>query len=209
MTEEAQPEGPFTLDTAKNLERVRFLEGDRIFLTPECADDFDVSYRWQHDREMQALGGVSYVPTSPERFRREFEDRLQNKNVVLLTIIMSDTGAPAGLINLFSIRQESGTAEWGLVLDQNYRRRGIGTEAARLLLGYAFDTLGLRRVTSETHSGNEGSQALQIRLGCVREATLRQGGWVNNQIVDRIFFGLLREEYREAKARWSGPSSAE
>ncbi len=186
------------MDTTKNLERVRFLEGNRIFLTSECADDFDVFSRWEHDKEMQALGGVTHTAKSPERLRKEFDERRQEDDVILLTIIMSDTGAQAGLINLFSINRATGVAEWGLVLDKAYRRQGIGLEASRLLIGYAFDTLGLRRLTSETHSGNEGSQALQMRLGCVHEGTLRQGGCINGKIVDRLFYGLLHEEYKLA-----------
>ena len=189
------------MDTTMNLERVRFLEGNRIFLTPECSDDFDVYCRWEHDKELQAMGGVTYTPKSPERLRKEFDERRQDDDVVLLTVILSDTGAQAGLINLFSINRDTGVAEWGLVLDKAHRRQGFGSEASRLLLDYAFDTLGLRRLTSETHSGNEGSQVLQIRLGCVHEGTLRQGGCVNGQIVDRLFYGLLREEYKLAAAR--------
>ncbi len=197
------------MDTAKNLERIRFLEGDRIFLTPECPDDFEAYKRWQYDKEMQAMGGESYTAKNPERVRKEFDDRAMDEGVILLTIIMSDSGAQAGLINIFSINQETGVAEWGLVLDKAYRRQGIATEAGRLMLRYAFETLGLRRLTSETHSGNKASQALQTSLGCVREGTLRQGARINNQVVDRIIFGMLVEEYETAKARWSGPSSAE
>ncbi len=193
------------MDTRKNLERVRFLEGERIFLTPETSDDFDVFYRWEHDKEMQALGGLTYSAKNPESYKKEFDDRLHNNDAILQTIILSDSGAPAGLINLFSINRESGVAEWGLILDRKYRRQGIGTKASRLILEYAFDTLGLRRLVSETHSANEGSLALQTSLGCVREATLREGGRINNQIIDRVIFGLLKEEYRAAKAHWPKP----
>ncbi len=183
------------MDTTKNLERIRFLESDRIFLTPECMDDYDNFYRWQNDKEIQAGDGRTYRPVGPVKAREDFKAQLDNKNFVRLSIIMSDTGVQAGRICIYSIDQEHKIAQWGITLDRAFWRQGIGSEAARLLLKHAFEDLGMQKMHSVTNSGNEASAKFQESLGFLQEARLRQQEIINNQIVDQLHFGMLREEY--------------
>ncbi len=179
----------------KNLERIRFLEGVRIFLTPECMDDFDNFYRWHNDKEIQAGDGRTYVPMGPEKAREYYKAQLENKNFTRLSIIMSKTGVQAGRICIYGIEPEHRIAEWGLMLDKEFWRQRIGSEAARLLLKYAFEDLGMRKIHSVTNSGNVASMKFQENLGFVQEGCLRQQEIINNQIVDQMHYGMLRKEY--------------
>jgi len=183
------------MDTTKNLERVKFLESERLFLTPECRDDFDNYYRWQNDREIQQGDGRTYRPTGPEKARKSFEAQLEDKNFIRLSIILSNTGVQAGRICIYGIDPQVRVAQWGLMLDKAFWRQGIGTEASRLFLKYAFGDLGMRKMHSVTNSGNVASVKFQASLGLVQEACLRQQEIINNQKVDQLHFGILREEY--------------
>ncbi len=189
------------MDMTRNLERVRFLQGDRLFLTPECIDDYDNYYRWQNDREIQAGDGSTYRPLGPEKARKNFEAQLEDKGFIRLSIIMSNTGAHAGRICIYDIDPQVRVAQWGLLLDKAFWRQGIGTEAARLLLAYAFGDLGMRKMHSVTNSGNVASVKFQESLGLVQEACLRQQEIINNQKVDQLHFGMLRAEYEEQIGR--------
>ncbi len=179
----------------KNLERVRFLEGERLFLTPESMDDFDNYYKREMNRELQYLGGLTYRALERETTRKQFESRITSKDSETLSMIHNETGEQLGRIVLFSIRQEDRTAEWGLVIPQEHWRQGYGTEAAKLLLKHAFEDLGLRKLRSATHSGNEGSMKFQESLGCIREGVHRQDQIINGESVDAVWYGMLREEY--------------
>ncbi|NDZ74843.1 GNAT family N-acetyltransferase, partial [Streptomyces sp. SID10362] len=55
------------------------------------------------------------------------------------------------------------SATWG---------NGYGTETARALLRWAYDTLDLNRVQAETDTRNVGSARVLEKLGFVREGTL-------------------------------------
>jgi RimJ/RimL family protein N-acetyltransferase len=48
------------------------------------------------------------------------------------------------------------------------RGRGIATKAVRLLCRWAFDSLGLERITLQTRPGNARSQAVARRAGFQR-----------------------------------------
>ena len=84
-----------------------------------------------------------------------------------------------------------GSGAWG---------QGYATEAARALLGWAFEVLDLNRVQAETDTRNAGSARVLEKLGFVREGTLREDCVVNGDVSDSWVYGLLRREWRNADA---------
>ena len=64
-------------------------------------------------------------------------------------------------------------AEIGYWVKREARRRGVALGAARLVVAWAFDELGVERLELLTYPGNEASQALAGRLGFTRECLLR------------------------------------
>lgn len=85
---------------------------------------------------------------------------------------------------------------------QRVQRTGLNTEAKRLLLGHAFDTLGCESLTLETSHENLRSQAAIQRLGAKRDGILRahmrhrDGG-----LRDTHVFSILRSEWPEISAQ--------
>jgi RimJ/RimL family protein N-acetyltransferase len=76
--------------------------------------------------------------------------------------------------------------------------QGYATEAARALLGWAFDTLDLNRVQAETDTRNAHSARVLEKLGFTREGTLREDCVVNGDVSDSWVYGLLRREWSPA-----------
>ncbi len=75
---------------------------------------------------------------------------------------------------------------------------GYATEAARMLLGWALDTLDLNRVQAEVDTRNNASARVLEKLGFVREGTLREDCIANGEVSDSWVYGLLRREWRPA-----------
>lgn len=79
---------------------------------------------------------------------------------------------------------------------------GRNAETKLLLMGHAFETLGLERVAFRTDIRNERSQRAIERLGAVREGVhrhemrRRDGSWR-----DSVHYSILRTEWPTAKAR--------
>lgn len=81
------------------------------------------------------------------------------------------------------------------IFDAGLRGRGLGREITRLVLDWAFGTLGAHRVQLEVLSGNDRAircyQACGFRQeGVLREAELYPDGWR-----DFILMGILRAEH--------------
>ncbi|MFR9779540.1 GNAT family N-acetyltransferase [Micromonospora sp. MS34] len=56
-------------------------------------------------------------------------------------------------------------ADLGYRLVRRYWRQGLASEASRVLLRHAFDTVGLRRVIAQTMTVNAGSQGVMKAVG--------------------------------------------
>ena len=73
-------------------------------------------------------------------------------------------------LDLFADRQ---AAEIGYWVKKEARRRGVALGAARLVIDWAFEELGVERLEILMYPGNEASQALAGKLGFTRECLLR------------------------------------
>jgi RimJ/RimL family protein N-acetyltransferase len=85
--------------------------------------------------------------------------------------------------------------------DETRRGRGIGTEATKLALAYAFETLNLERIELRVIDTNTQARDLYRRLGFVEEGRLRRAAFDEGAAVDVIVMGLLRGEYIASGAR--------
>jgi RimJ/RimL family protein N-acetyltransferase len=77
--------------------------------------------------------------------------------------------------------------------------QGYATEAARALLGWAFDTLDLNRVQAEADTRNVASARVLEKLGFVREGTLREDCVVDGEVSDSWVYGLLRRDWSDLR----------
>lgn len=83
-----------------------------------------------------------------------------------------------------------------------WQRTALNTEAKRLLLGHAFDTLGCIRVELKTDARNERSRRAILRLGATEEGTLRHHMITGTgRIRDTVYFSVLREEWPGVRER--------
>lgn len=76
-----------------------------------------------------------------------------------------------------------------------YQGRGLATEAARVLIDYAFSRLGLHRIYARTGADNVRSWRLMERLGMRREAHFVRSHVVNGAWRDEYIYAVLAEEW--------------
>lgn len=103
-----------------------------------------------------------------------------------------------GTCLLFRFEPASARAELGYVLGQPYWGAGYMHEALSALLGFAFETLALRRIEAEVDPRNLASDRLLLRLGFTREGLLRQRWVMKGEAKDSNIYGLLRDEWPSA-----------
>ena len=101
----------------------------------------------------------------------------------------------AGDALLWGVDPHNRFAHLGLSLRPSFRGRGLGTDVARVLCRYGFETRGLQRLQVDTLADNEAMLRAAAQAGFTREGTLRQAAWVNGAFADEVILGQLAAEW--------------
>ena len=81
----------------------------------------------------------------------------------------------------------------GLTLLPEYRGRGIGTAAHRLLVEHLFAFTRVHRLEAFTDGENVAEQKTLERVGFQREGVMRQVTWRNGSWRDEVIYALFRD----------------
>jgi RimJ/RimL family protein N-acetyltransferase len=85
---------------------------------------------------------------------------------------------------------------------ERVQRTAVNTSAKLLLCTYAFETLGVRRISWKTDVRNQRSRAAILRLGAQFDGILRAQRPAADGIVrDSAFFSMLASEWPAAKEK--------
>lgn len=85
-------------------------------------------------------------------------------------------------------------AELGYWISIPYRNKGYATEAARAVIDYGFDELGLRRIQATHSDGNPASGRVLERAGMAYEGTLRQYNALGNGSGDVKMYSIIKPD---------------
>ena len=95
---------------------------------------------------------------------------------------------------LFTYGAKHKTQELGYGISAKYWEQGYFSEAAREVIRYGFEVLGLKRIQVPTRADNLRSVNAALRLGFIREATLKSFYETNRGWVDCALFSMVRAE---------------
>jgi RimJ/RimL family protein N-acetyltransferase len=109
-------------------------------------------------------------------------------------------GILAGDCALLLLKSAPRIGEIGYTFARAYQGNGLATEAARAVIDYAFDTLGLNRVIATCDCRNLPSQALMERLPMRREGHFIQNIWFKGEWCDEFHYAVLRDEWKRLRA---------
>jgi RimJ/RimL family protein N-acetyltransferase len=137
------------------------------------------------------------APSTPDELRRYISwVRLQRTKgrAAGFAIVPQGVGQAAGLLQVGRADFAGAVAEWGIVLGRSHRGTGAASEAARLMAGFAFETLGVHRLETRASGISPGSIALLRKLGAVREAHLRQSFAHGSEVVDDDLWAIIESD---------------
>jgi ribosomal-protein-alanine N-acetyltransferase len=102
-----------------------------------------------------------------------------------------------GDVCLIKVDRWGGTAEIGYWVSQAHAGKGFAQEAARRVIDFAFEDLGLNRIDLHAHVENGASNHIADKLGFTLEGTLRQGSRPKptGTYGDKNVYGLLKSEW--------------
>jgi diamine N-acetyltransferase len=151
--------------------------GEKVALGPLRPDLAGAYARWMNQLDVRrGLGqrGVA-TPQSQEKWVAENIEKgaKSEPDTVEFTIYDRTDSTPVGTAGLLGIGHANGTAEFAIVMGER-RGQGLGTEATRLVLDFAFHVLQLRNVLLETLESNVAALAAYERAG-FRRVGVRRG----------------------------------
>jgi RimJ/RimL family protein N-acetyltransferase len=171
------------------------IESERLRLTPFHKEDASDLYDYLSKEEV-----IRYEPYGVCTFEEaaaQAELRACDEKFIAVRL---KNGKLIG--NLYFSKEEFETWELGYVFNDTYWKNGYATEAARALLSYAFNEMGIRRVIAKCNPLNTNSWRLLERLGLRREGHLLKSVYFfkdseGNPIWhDTYEYGLLKEEWK-------------
>jgi RimJ/RimL family protein N-acetyltransferase len=143
-------------------EELEILRGEYVTLRPPQESDVEAAYAWDRDPELAAWNGRTPISISLSAARRDYLARWEDPSVK--TFIMEAEGEPIGMATLYDFRR--GSCELGIKIGpEDLRGRGYASEAVSLLVGYAFDNLGLKAVRGSTLAHNDRMQRVFEKNG--------------------------------------------
>jgi diamine N-acetyltransferase len=172
--------------------------GDRVALGPLRRDLAPVYARWWNEREVRR--GLDYLGVSNPRAQEKWVDDNLERSAehepkgVEFTVYDRSDSAPIGTAGLLGISHAHGCAEFAIALGER-RGQGLGTEATRLVLDFAFHVLQLRNVMLETLAWNAAGLTAYERAG-FRRIGVRRGARIScGHPTDVVLMDAVREDF--------------
>jgi RimJ/RimL family protein N-acetyltransferase len=178
-----------------------FLTGTGVYLRTIEESDLNANYReWFNDEDVCRYNSHHRFPQYDQDMRTYYDDVIKSRTNLVLAICDKATDAHVGNIALENIDMVNSSAEFAILIgDKTHWGKGVGSEAASLLLTHGFNELPLHRIYCGTSEDNEGMQRLARSLGFVEEGRARDAIFKNGSHKDVIYYSVLRDEFESKK----------
>jgi RimJ/RimL family protein N-acetyltransferase len=173
----------------------------RIELRPFERNDFSRLIGWIRSPEflMQWAGPIFRYPLDGAQLEAYIQGAEGDEPIrAIFKAVDIQTRAVMGHVELNNIDAADNSATVCRVLVGNpcLRRKGIGTQKVKQLLGIGFDQLMLHRIDLTVFEFNEGAIRCYEKLGFVREGRLREIRKVENEYRTLCLMSMLDREWR-------------
>jgi RimJ/RimL family protein N-acetyltransferase len=175
------------------------LTGERVLLRPLTVADVPDVLVTLADADALRLTGTRarFTADEVEQALRDWtgrDDRLD------MAVVDRATGAHAGEATLDGLDRDNGSCGLRIMLAAPFTEHGLGTEATRLLLGHAFDTVGVHRVELEVYEFNPRARHVYEKVGFVYEGTRRHALRWHGEWIDAHVMGMLADDWAARRA---------
>ena len=166
--------------------------GELLRLAPPVSEDSVIFASWTLDDDYMRM--MDDDPVQPHATATFGDSRDKNSFYFHLRTLDDDT--VIGFVALFNIKWRNQSAEFAIGIgDKNYRGKGYGYDALKLVLNYAFNELCLHRVSLTVMDYNKPAIKAYERVGFMREGTYRQAVQRQGKRHDLLLYGILRDEF--------------
>ena len=148
---------------------------------------------------------ISPPPTSVEGFERFIlwtQRQREAGQYVCFGIVPAGQEHAVGIFQVRQLEPTFKTAEWGFALGVPYWGAGLYAEGARLVVDFAFGTVGVDRLEARAAVKNGRGNGALAKVGAVKEGVLRKSFLKDGQYLDQALWAIVREDWMHSKAVW-------
>ena len=163
--------------------------------------DLELLYDWENRMELWSVSNT-LTPFSKAQLARYVKnaalDVFQTKQLRLMidAYNLQEMPLTVGMIDLFDYDPYHNRAGVGIMVNSEWRGRGVAASALKLFMGYAFNTLGLHQLYCHITESNAASiklfESAGFRLIGVKQEWLRTSAGYQ----DELMFQCLKVDFR-------------
>ncbi len=170
------------------------INGEKLSLRPITDADTPDIVRWRNDPEVWHYF-LFRDPFTPEMHRAWLKNKVDTGKVIQYIIVERESGQSVGSVYFRDVDEKNESAEYGIFIGETWaRRRGLGTETARLFTAFGLDVLRLHRISLKVLGGNEVARRSYEKAGFQTEGVFRDFVKLDGVYTDVIFMARLAGE---------------
>jgi RimJ/RimL family protein N-acetyltransferase len=178
------------------------LRGERVWLRPLEERDLPAYLAGINDTEVGGWAGYR-MPLSVEQARGWLEhvrgQARSNEGYFFAVCELGDDRF-IGTVWLKNVSVHDANGELAIFMDRDHIGSGWGTDAATVLLTFAFRNVGMERVYLVAYAGNKRAIRSYEKLGFKHEGLMRRSWRGPRGLEDSVLMAILREEWEAARA---------
>jgi RimJ/RimL family protein N-acetyltransferase len=179
-----------------SLELNIMLNGEQVCLRQIRQEDSQLVGKWSSDPEIMRLTGM-VKPLSPADAENHVRNIRGDAGRLWFIIVLKEDGRAVGETGLLRICPPWRTADMTVIIgEKDAWGKGYGTEAGRLLMEYAFNTLRLHRLAIGVAGFNSRALDFWRDLGFKKEGVHRDGYFCDGEFHDFVMMSILEDEYQ-------------
>ncbi len=166
----------------------------QIYLRPMTEADTDMVVAWRNQPSVKNYF-IYQADFTREGHLHWLHEVVEKGRACQMIICDKEGDKPLGSVYIRDIDRTHHKGEYGIFIgEESARGRGIGTQAARLMIQYGFEKLGLHRIYLRALAGNDVAVRSYEKAGFEHEGCLRDDVCINGEYVDIVWMAIVNKE---------------
>jgi RimJ/RimL family protein N-acetyltransferase len=183
-----------TPDTSSDREPILWLRGQKAALGPFLRDLVPLYWRWETDPRALLGFGQQYAETVQTR-AGVFDVQSRDGNPYFTVYdVTGPAPIPVGMTQII-VDSRTRTGDFTILIGEEGRGKGIGTEATRLTLDYGFHVTALRNIYLSVVASNVAGIRAYEKAGFKTIGRRRNSGHWFGEIVDHVFMDAIPADF--------------
>lgn len=167
------------------------LEGEKLYYRKIVEADTDMVLRWRNSDYVRNHF-IHRDMISREEHLRWLHSKVETGKVIQFIMVERTTDIPVGSVYLRDVEYEEKTAEYGIFIGEaDSRGKGYGTEAAQVIIKYAFGQLRMKSLALRVLEDNKRAIQSYEKAGFQVDIESTEQLWIDGKEETLLFMKIF------------------